>query len=86
MRDMYEVLDRWGAWAAADNSGVDWKPIAVGFKGMIPYGKNNRSICTDDEGMKIDMCVARLKGYRREHCDLIIAHFVYGFSQRSIAR
>ena len=24
MRDMYEVLDRWGAWAAADNSGVDW--------------------------------------------------------------
>ncbi|WP_283397074.1 antiterminator Q family protein, partial [Escherichia coli] len=20
MRDMYEVLDRWGAWAAADNS------------------------------------------------------------------
>ncbi|HBB1386314.1 TPA: antitermination protein, partial [Escherichia coli] len=24
MRDMYEVLDRWGAWAAAENSGVDW--------------------------------------------------------------
>ncbi|WP_407904214.1 antiterminator Q family protein, partial [Escherichia coli] len=23
-RDMYEVLDRWGAWAAAENSGVDW--------------------------------------------------------------
>ncbi|MDU2498423.1 MAG: antiterminator Q family protein, partial [Klebsiella grimontii] len=22
MRDMYEVLDRWGAWAAADSSGV----------------------------------------------------------------
>ncbi|EIH1229895.1 antitermination protein, partial [Escherichia coli] len=22
MRDMYEVLDRWGAWAAAENSGV----------------------------------------------------------------
>ena len=32
MRDMYEVLDRWGAWAAADNSGVDWQPIAAGFK------------------------------------------------------
>ncbi|MCV5365332.1 antiterminator Q family protein, partial [Escherichia coli] len=24
MRDMYEVMDRWGAWAASDNSGVDW--------------------------------------------------------------
>ncbi|MCV5519622.1 antiterminator Q family protein, partial [Escherichia coli] len=23
MRDMYEVMDRWGAWAASDNSGVD---------------------------------------------------------------
>ena len=29
MRDMYEVMDRWGAWAASDNSGVDWQPIAV---------------------------------------------------------
>ena len=36
MRDMYEVLDRWGAWAAADNSGVDWQPIAAGFKGLLP--------------------------------------------------
>lgn len=35
MRDMYEVLDRWGAWAAADNSGVDWQPIAAGFKGLF---------------------------------------------------
>ncbi|HCN4976984.1 TPA: antitermination protein, partial [Escherichia coli] len=26
MRDMYEVMDRWGAWAASDNSGVDWQP------------------------------------------------------------
>lgn len=30
MRDMYEVLDRWGAWAAADSSGVDWQSIAAG--------------------------------------------------------
>ncbi len=27
MCDMYEVLDRWGAWAAAENSGVDWQPV-----------------------------------------------------------
>ena len=39
MRDMYEVLDRWGAWAAADNSGVDWQPVAAGFKGLLPHGK-----------------------------------------------
>lgn len=35
MRDMYEVLDRWGAWAAADNSGVDWQPVAAGYSAAI---------------------------------------------------
>ena len=45
MRDMYEVLDRWGAWAAADNSGVDWQPIAAGFKGLLPHGKKSRLQC-----------------------------------------
>lgn len=43
MRDMYEVLDRWGAWAAAENSGVDWQPIAAGFKGLLPHGKSHAS-------------------------------------------
>ena len=42
MRDMYEILDRWGAWAASDNSGVDWQPIAAGFKGLLPHGKKTR--------------------------------------------
>lgn len=41
MRDMYEVLDRWGAWAAADNSGVDWQPVAAGFKGLLPHGRKH---------------------------------------------
>ncbi|EFC2194721.1 antitermination protein, partial [Escherichia coli] len=54
MRDMYEVLDRWGAWAAADNSGVDWQPIAAGFKGLLPHGKKSRLQCDDDEGIMID--------------------------------
>lgn len=35
MRDMYEIMDRWGAWAGSDNSGVDWQPIAAGFKGLL---------------------------------------------------
>lgn len=39
MCDTYEMLELWGAWAASDNSGVDWQPIAAGFKGLLPYGK-----------------------------------------------
>ncbi|HCI3800964.1 TPA: antitermination protein [Escherichia coli] len=86
MRDMYEVLDRWGAWAAADNSGVDWQPVAAGFKGLLPHGKKSRIQCDDDEGIMIDSCVARLRKNKPEEYELIIAHFVIGISLRTIAK
>ena len=37
MRDIRMVLERWGAWAASESSGVDYSPIAAGFKGLRPY-------------------------------------------------
>lgn len=86
MRDMYEVLERWGAWAAADSSGVDWQPIAAGFKGLLPHGKKSCLQCDDDEGIMIDGCVARLRKYKPEEYELIIAHFVIGISLRTIAK
>lgn len=86
MRDMYEVLDRWGAWAAADNSGVDWQPVAAGFKGLLPHGKKTRQQCDDDEGIMIGSCVARLRKYKPEEYELVIAHFVIGISLRTIAK
>lgn len=86
MRDMYEVMDRWGAWAASENSGVDWQPIAAGFKGLLPHGKKSRLKCDDDEGIMIDGCVARLRKYKPDEYELIIAHFVIGISLRAIAK
>ncbi|PNO81126.1 antitermination protein [Citrobacter koseri] len=86
MRDIYEVLERWGAWAATDSSGVDWQPVAAGFKGLIPHGKRSRMQCDDDEGIMIDGCVARLKKYKPEEYKLVIAHFVIGISLRAIAK
>ncbi|HFE4480877.1 TPA: antiterminator Q family protein [Klebsiella pneumoniae] len=86
MRDMYEILDRWGAWAASDNSGVDWQPIAAGFKDLLPHGKKTRQQCDDDEGIMIDGCVARLRKYKPEEYGLIMAHFVLGYSLRTIAK
>lgn len=83
---MYELLDRWGAWAASDNSGVDWQPIAAGFKGLLPHGKKTRQQCDDDEGIMIDGCVARLRRYKPEGYELVIAHFVIGISLRTIAK
>ena len=72
MRDMYEVMDRWGAWAASDNSGVDWQPIAAGFKGLLPHGKKSRIQCDDDEGIMIDSCVARLRRYKPEEYERLM--------------
>lgn len=86
MRDMYEVMDLWGAWAASDHSGVDWQPIAAGFKGLLPHGKKSRLQCDDDEGIMIDGCVARLRKYKAEEYELVIAHFVIGISLRAIAK
>lgn len=86
MRDIYEVMDRWGAWAAADRSGVDWQPIAAGFKGLLPHGKKSRLQCDDDEGLVIDGCVARIRKCKPEEYDLLIAHFVLGISLRLIAK
>lgn len=86
MRDMYEVMDRWGAWAAANSSGVDWQPIAAGFKGLLPHGKKSRLQCNDDEGILIDGCIARLRKYRPDEYELVIAHFVIGLSLRNVAK
>jgi len=86
VRDMYEVMDLWGAWAASDHSGVDWQPIAAGFKGLLPHGKTSRLQCNDDEGIMIDGCVARLRKYKPEECELIIAHFIIGISLRTLAK
>ncbi len=86
MRDMYEVMERWGAWAAADSNGVDWQSIAAGFKGLLPHGKKSRLQCNDDDGIMIDGCVARLRKYKPEEHELIIAHFVIGISLRTIAK
>ncbi|RJT53612.1 antiterminator Q family protein [Rahnella variigena] len=86
MRDIHETLELWGAWAASDNSGVDFAPIAAGFKGLLPQTSRSRLKCDDDEGILIDGCVARLKKYRGEEYELVILHYVFNISLRSIAK
>lgn len=61
MRDIQMVLDRWGAWAASDSSGVDYSPIAAGFKGLLPYTSKTRQACSDSDALILEGCLARLK-------------------------
>lgn len=86
MRDIHETLELWGAWAASDNSGVDFSPIAAGFKGLLPQTTKSRLQCDDDEGIMIDGCVGRLKKYKKEEFELLILHYVYNVSLRAIAK
>lgn len=86
MRDIQMVLERWGAWAASDSSGVDYSPIAAGFKGLLPYTSKKRLACSDSDALIIEGCLARLKQKRPDEHSLLVAHYLYGISKRKLAK
>ena len=86
MRDIQKVLELWGGWAASDSSGVDYSPIAAGFKGLLSQTGKSRLSCTDDDALVIEGCLARLKQKRPYEHSLLVAHYLYRVSKRSIAR
>ncbi|WP_097415967.1 antiterminator Q family protein [Escherichia coli] len=86
MRDIQMILERWGAWAASDNSGVDYSPIAAGFKGLLPYTSKKRLACSDSDALIIEGCLARLKQKRPYEHSLLVAHYLYRISKRKIAK
>ncbi|WP_037385780.1 antiterminator Q family protein [Serratia sp. DD3] len=86
MRDIQAVLERWGGWAAGDHSGVDYSPIAAGFKGLLPQSSKSRLSCCDDDGLIIEGCMARLKTLRPDEHELIVQHYVFNIPKRAIAR
>ncbi len=86
MRDIQRVLELWGGWAAGDHSGVDYSPIAAGFKGLLPQTSKTRPACTDDDALIIESCLARLKKIKPYEHSLLVAHYLYGVSKRSMAR
>lgn len=86
MRDIQMVLERWGGWAASDRSGVDYSPIAAGFKGLLSQTSKTRLSCSDDDALVIEGCLARLKKKKPYEHSLLVAHYLYGVSKRKIAK
>ncbi|EHS7019659.1 phage antiterminator Q [Escherichia coli] len=87
MRNIQQVLERWGGWAAQDNSAVSWAPIAAGFKGLVASSSSMRLSCCDDDGLIIDGCVCRLQQVRKpEELDVIMLYYVHGLTKREIGR
>ncbi|NIA73967.1 antitermination protein Q [Providencia rettgeri] len=86
MRDIQLVLSKWAGWAS-DNPGVDYSNIAAGFKGLIANKEPSRESCSDDDGITIDSVIAKLRQVRKEEeLELIVLHYLYGVSKRSIAK
>ncbi|EME7881560.1 antiterminator Q family protein [Enterobacter ludwigii] len=86
MRDIKIVLERWGGWASQCDSGLYYSTMAAGFKGLIVRGSNKRLTCTDNDALIIDGCLARLKNKRPYEHSLLVAHYLFGVSKRSIAK
>lgn len=86
MLDIQKVLELWGAWAASDSAGIDYSPIAAGFKGLLPETGKSRLSCTDDDALVIEGCLARLKQRKPNEHSLLVAHYMYGISKRKIAK
>lgn len=86
MRDMQKVLDMWGAWAESDSCNIDYSPIAAGFKGLLPQTSKTRVMCTDDDGLIIEGCMARLLKKCPYDYYLLVGHYILRFSKRQMAK
>lgn len=86
MRDIQKVLELWGAWSASDSCSVDYSPIAAGFKGLLPQTSKTRLMCSDNDGLTIEGCMARLKQKRPYDYNLLVGHYVYMVPKRKMAK
>lgn len=86
MRDIKLLLEMWGGWAATERSGVSYSHIAAGFRGLITSSSPRRLISTDNDGIILDSCISRLKLNHPEEHALLVAHYHYRLSLRTIAK
>ena len=84
-RNMQEVLERWGRWAASEEycSLVDWPAMSVTPGRKPEAGKPG---CSDEDGLAIDTCVAHMSMVRDVDDILILGQrFIGGHTTRFIA-
>lgn len=85
MRDMSHVLELWAGWARSENSGIDYSPVAAGFKGLLQQSSGINLMCSDNDGLIIESCLSRLKLKKPEEYKLIVLHYFYRVSKRKLA-
>ena len=87
-RDIQQILTLWGGWSYGEHCGsIGWSSIAAGFKGLVADSSKARPSCGDEDGLVIDLCVAKLGlvGMERER-SYIEDYYIKGQSKRAIGR
>jgi len=79
-------MELWGAWAASDSSTIDFSPIAAGFKGLLPHNSKTRITCSDDDGLIIEGCMARLMKRKPYDYHLLVGYYVFMIPKRQMAK
>lgn len=85
-RDMQEVLERWGRWAASEEycSMVDWPSLSV-LPQRLPEASGKPG-CSDEDGIAIDSCIAQMSLVcPRDELLIVGLRFIGGLSTRAIA-
>ncbi|HBM0094875.1 TPA: antitermination protein Q [Salmonella enterica subsp. enterica serovar Blitta] len=85
-RDMQEVLERWGRWAASEEycSMVDWPSLSV-LPQRLPEASGKPG-CSDEDGIAIDSCIAQMSLVcPRDELLILGLRFIGGLSTRAIA-
>lgn len=86
MREIKILLERWGGWAASGERGLGYASVAAGFRGLVSAHAMTRLTCSDHDGAILDGCISRLISVNKEQHDILVAHYLYQISLRSIAR
>ena len=86
MRDIQQVLEMWGAWAADNVESVQWYSTAAGFSRLIPNKVKSRPQCCDDDAMIISSCMAQLNKKNRHMHDLLLDYYLFGKTFMQLAR
>lgn len=85
-RNMQEVLERWGRWAAREEycSLVDWPSLSI-----LPCHKPQpgKPGCTNEDGIVVDTCIAHMsKICKADYLQILGQRFIGGHALRRIAK
>lgn len=73
MRDIQQVLERWGNWSHTGDNG--YASVAAGFNGLLPASQRSRPSCTDQDALIIDGCMARLLKNNADMYQLLVDYY-----------